>query len=209
VALEAPAPLAALWRRFVAFFLDGLILAPVYVLYAVVLDATFGVLVEADPGGAGVVVVAVDPLRVALELGLTLVTDAAYYAGCWTRWGATPGQRIFGVAVRVAAPSVSGGPPGLAGRPSSPAPSMPRPPSADGRVPAPVATTRWAILQLLPHCAASLAGAGALSIGVVAGINTGWYLFLFLTTAVDPLRRGFHDRRAGTVVVGRARRRSA
>ena len=209
MALEAPAPLATLWRRFVAFFLDGLILAPVYVLYAVVLDATFGVLVEADPGGAGVVVVAVDPLRVALELGLTLVTDAAYYAGCWSRWGATPGQRIFGVAVRVAAPSVSGGPPGLAGRSSSPAPSMPRLPSDDGRVPAPVATTRWAILQLLPLCAASLAGAGALSIGVVAGINTGWYLFLFLTTAVDPLRRGFHDRRAGTVVVGRARRRSA
>ena len=209
MALEAPAPLATLWRRFVAFFLDGLILAPVYVLYAVVLDATFGVLVEADPGGAGVVVVAVDPLRVALELGLTLLTDAAYFAGCWSRWGATPGQRIFGVAVRVAAPSVSGGPPGLAGRSSSPAPSMPRLPSADGRVPAPIATTRWAILQLLPLCAASLAGAGALSIGVVAGINTGWYLFLFLTTAVDPLRRGFHDRRAGTVVVGRARRRSA
>ncbi len=201
--LHAPAPVATLARRLVAFFLDGLILAPVYVLYAVVLDATFGALVEPDPGGTGLVVVAVDPLRMALELSLTLLTDAAYYAGSWARFGMTPGQRVFGVAVRAVAP---GGPPGPPGLPSLPA-APPAPPSDPGRVPAQVATTRWAILQLVPLCAGTLAGAGALPIGVVAGVNTGWYAYLFLTAAVDPLRRGFHDRRAGTVVVRRALRR--
>ncbi len=205
MAREAPPPAATLARRLVAFFLDGLFLVPVYLIYALVLDATFGALVEPDPAGTGVVVVAVDPLRVALELGLTLVTDAAYYAGCWVRWGMTPGQRICGVAVRPVAPGTPDQPWGF-GASSSP-PSEPRVPGDGERVPAAVATTRWAILQLLPLCAGSLAAAGAIPLGAVAGTNAGWYLFLFLTTAAHPLRRGFHDRRAGTLVVRLRRRR--
>ncbi len=190
MALHAPAPVATLTRRLVAFFIDGFILIPVYVVYAFVLDTALGVLVEADPTGAGVVVVAVDPFRVALELTLTLVTDAAYYAGCWVRWGMTPGQRICGVAVRAVGP-------GIPPTPGAP-PTLPPDPE---RVPAPAASIRWAVLQLLPLCCSTLGAAGALPISTVAGINTGWYAFLFLTAAVDPLRRGFHDRRAGTVVV--------
>jgi uncharacterized RDD family membrane protein YckC len=193
VALHAPAPVAPLTRRLVAFFLDGLFLVPVYVVYAVVLDSLFGALVEPGPGGSGLVVVAVDPVRVALELSLTLLTDAAYYAGCWARWGMTPGQRVCGVAVRAVGP---GEPP-----PVGVHPMLPPDPE---RVPVPVATVRWAVLQLLPLCSGILGAAGALPIGVVGGINTGWYAFLFLTAASDPLRRGFHDRRAGTAVVRRA-----
>jgi uncharacterized RDD family membrane protein YckC len=190
VALRAPAPVATLTRRLVAFLLDGLILVPVYLLYAVLLDSVFGALVEADPNGAGMMVVAVDPLRVAVELTLTLLTDAAYYAGSWARWGMTPGQRICGVAVRAVGPGdASGGGAGLA-----------LPPDPE-RVPLPVASLRWAWLQLIPLCAGTLGAAGALSLGTVGGVNTGWYAFLLLTAAADPLRRGFHDRRAGTVVV--------
>ena len=193
MALRAPAPVATISRRLVAFFLDGLILAPLYVVLAIALDAAFGALVQADPDGTRLVVVAVNPTRVALELTLTLLADAAYYAGCWVRWGMTPGQRLCRVAVRAVSPGV----PPSAG---APPPGVPDP----ERVPAAIATTRWAVLQLLPLCAGILGASGALPAGAVAGITTVWYMFLFFTAAADPLRRGFHDRRAGTLVVRRA-----
>jgi hypothetical protein len=197
VAIGVSAPVAPLGRRLVAFVLDGFVLVPVWIVYAVVFDAVFGPLVAADPSGAGIVVVAVDPLRMALELALTLVTDAAYYAGSWVRWGMTPGQRACGVTVRaVAATALSG--PG----------EQPRPDVIPGRVPAQVATVRWAVLQLLPLCVGALGTAGALPVGIVAGITAGWSGFLLLSTIADPLRRGFHDRVAGTLVTTVAARRT-
>jgi uncharacterized RDD family membrane protein YckC len=190
VAFRVSAPVAPLGRRVVAFFLDGFVLVPAWILYAVVLDGVFGPLVASDPGGAGVVVVAIDAPRVALELALTLLTDAAYYAGSWVRWGMTPGQRVCRVAVRVADSD------------ALPAPGGPRPPApARDRVSAQVATTRWAVLQVLPICVGSLGTAGALSVGVVGGITVGWSGFLLLSAAADPMRRALHDRAAGTVVV--------
>lgn len=201
--LRVSAAVAPLGRRVVAFLLDGLILVPVWVVYGVALDAIFGPLVASDPGGTGIVVLAIDAPRVALELALTLVTDAAYYAGCWVRWGMTPGQRVCGVAVR-AAPTAAPTPPD---RQRAPEPDPDRVPAPD-EVPAPVATIRWAVLQLLPICAGSLGSAGALPLGVVAGITAGWSAALLLSAAADPMRRGLHDRVAGTVVVLAARRRA-
>lgn len=190
MALHAPAPVASLARRTIAFLLDGLILAPVYLLYAGILDAAFGALVAPDPGGAGLVVVAVDPGRVTLELTLSILTDLAYYAGSWARWGMTLGQRACRVAVRAVGPG--------AARPSGAAPVLPPDPE---RVPIPAASVRWAVLQLLPLCVSTLGAAGALPVGVVATVNSGWYAVLLLSAIVDPLRRGLHDRAAGTVVV--------
>ena len=190
MAPRVTAPIAPLGRRVIAFFLDGFVLVPVWVLYAVVLDGVFGPLVATDPGGAGLVVVAVDAPRVALELALTLLTDAAYYAGCWVRWGMTPGQRVCGVAGRAAESA------------ARPAPGGERPPPVGpDRVAAQVATVRWAVLEVLPVCLGTLGTAGALPIGLVAGITAGWSGFLFLSAAADPMRRGFHDRIAGTIVV--------
>jgi uncharacterized RDD family membrane protein YckC len=197
VALRVSAAVAPLGRRVVAFLLDGLILVPVWVVYGVALDAIFGPLIATDPGGTGIVVLAIDAPRFALELALTLLTDAAYYAGCWVRWGMTPGQRVCGVAVR-AAPTPAPTPPDRQGAPG---------PDSD-RVAAPVATIRWAVLQLLPICAGSLGSAGALPLGVVAGITAGWSAALLLSAAADPMRRGLHDRVAGTVVVLAAPRRA-
>lgn len=194
MALHAPEPVAPLTRRLLAFILDGFILVPVYLVYAIVLDGLFGTLVEADPGGSGLVVVAVDPPRVALEMALTLVTDAAYFAGSWARWGMTVGQRVCRVAVRAVGP---GEPP-----PGEPPPGGQRPlPPDPERVPVQVATVRWAVLQLLPLCVGTLGGAGAASIQAVAVLNATWFGLIFATAAVDPLRRGLHDRVAGTVVV--------
>jgi uncharacterized RDD family membrane protein YckC len=194
VAPQVPTPVATLTRRTIAFLIDGLVLAPVYVIYAVVLDALFGPLVGPGADGSSLVVVAVDPLRVAIDLTLTILTDAAYFAGCWALWNATPGQRLCGVAVRTIA---SGAATGAA---------APRAAGPD-RVPLPVATVRWAFLQLLVLCTGTLGAAGAIPLDAVAGINAGWYAFLFFSAALNPLRRGLHDRAAGTIVVWtRARR---
>lgn len=190
MAVHVSVPTAPLGRRVVAFFLDGFVLVPAWVVYAVVLDAVFGPLVASDPAGPGVVVVAVDTPRVALELALTLLTDAAYYAGCWVRWGMTPGQRVCGVSIRVGSSGVE------------PAPDGRHPPAGPtGRVPAQVATVRWAVLQVPPICVGSLGAAGALPIGIVSAITVGWSGILFLSAAADPLRRALHDRVAGTLVV--------
>jgi uncharacterized RDD family membrane protein YckC len=198
VALHAPEPVAPLGRRFLAFFLDGFLLAPAYAVYAVVLDAFLGPLVGPDPAGTGLVVVAVDPLRVALELSLTLLTDAAYFAGCWTRWGMTAGQRACGVAVRAVGPGEE--PPGGGQR------LLPRDPE---RVPARVAMVRWALLQVVPLCLGSLGASGAVPLEVVGAGNGAWYGLLLVTALADPLRRGLHDRMVGTVVVRAAIARQA
>jgi uncharacterized RDD family membrane protein YckC len=38
-------------------------------------------------------------------------------------------------------------------------------------------------------------------IAVLLIVNGTWFLGLLISTAADPLRRGFHDRVAGTLVV--------
>lgn len=197
MASRVSAPPAPLFRRIVAFFLDGFVLVPIWVVYAVVFDAVFGPLIASDPDGTGIVVVAIDAPRVALELALTLLTDAAYFAGCWVRWGMTPGQRVCGVAVRGEETAVPVAPDGQ-GQPD---------PGPD-RLTVQVATVRWAVLQLVLLCVGSLGTAGALPIGIVAGITTGWSGFLLLSAVADPMRRAFHDRVAGTIVVPAARRLS-
>ena len=65
-----------------------------------------------------------------------------------------------------------------------------------------------ALSGLLPICAGSLGSAGALPLGVVAGITAGWSAALLLSAAADPMRRGLHDRVAGTVVELAARPRA-
>lgn len=182
-------PVASLPRRLFGFILDGLVLLPLYFVYATVLDALLGPLVGVSPGGDALVVLAVSPGRVALELTLNLLTDAAYFAGSWWLWGTTLGQRICGVGVRVLDPARPGSAPGGLLR------------HAARRIPAAAATSRWAVLQLPGLCLSTLGGAGAIPILVVGALNATWLGLLFASTAADPLLRGLHDRVAGTVVV--------
>jgi len=180
--LHAAAPVAGLGRRSAAYIVDSLIVGIAYALLAVLFDAAFGPLVEATPDGTALVVIAVNPVRVVLELTATLVIDALYFAGCWSRWGATPAQRVLRLRVRMA----DGTPPV---------------PDAPDALPIEAAWRRWAILAIVPIAQGSLAASGALDISVLLVVNGAWFLVLLISTAVDPLRRGFHDRVAGTVVV--------
>lgn len=187
--LSAAAPIASLGRRSAAYLVDSLIVGVAYVSLAVLFDTLFGPLVAATPDGTALVVVSVNPGRVVLELTATLVIDALYFAGCWSRWGATPAQRAFRLRVRMA----DGTPPK---------------PEAPDALPIEAAWRRWAALAILPIAVGSLAASGALDADVLLVVNGTWFLVLLTSAAADPLRRGLHDRVAGTVVVPAPDRRA-
>lgn len=187
--LRAAWPVASLGRRSAAYIVDSLIVGVAYLSLAVFFNAVFGPLVAATPDGTAIVVVAVNPLRVILELTATLLIDAFYFAGCWSRWGATPAQRAFRLRIRMAE-----GPPPT--------------PDAPDALPIETAWRRWAVLAVLPIAVGSLAAGGALDIDVLVIVNGTWFLVLFISAAADPLRRGLHDRVAGTLVVPAADRRA-
>jgi uncharacterized RDD family membrane protein YckC len=197
MSLPLAAPIAPLGRRSAAYLVDSLVIGVAYLVLGILFDSIFGPLVAATPDGQALVVVAVNPLRVALELTATLVVDALYFAGCWSRWGATPGQRVLRIRVLLerATGSAGAGPAatGSAAAGSAHDTSVALPLEAAGR--------RWAVLAVLPIATGSLAGSGAIDVSVLTVVNGAWFLLLLASTAADPLRRGLHDRVAGTIVV--------
>jgi hypothetical protein len=118
---------------------------------------------------------------VVLELTATLIVDVASFAGCWSRWSATPVQLALGLRIRLA-----GGTP---------------PAASSGGLPIETAWRRWAVLAVLPIAVGSLVASGALDASVLVVVNGTWFVVLLISTMADPLRRGLHDRAAGTVVV--------
>ena len=202
MSLPLAAPIAPLGRRSAAYLVDSLIIGVAYLVLGILFDSIFGPLLAATPDGQALVVVAVNPLRVALELTATLVVDALYFAGCWSRWGATPGQRVLRIRVlleRAAGPAGTG--------PAATGPARAGSAAAGAAHDTPVALPleaawrRWAVLAVLPIATGSLAGSGAIDVSVLTVVNGAWFLLLLASTAADPLRRGLHDRVAGTIVV--------
>ena len=195
--LPLAAPIAPLGRRSAAYLVDSLIIGLAYLMLGILFDSIFGPLVAATPDGQALVVVAVNPLRVALELTATLVVDALYFAGCWSRWGATPGQRVLRIRVLLerATGSAATGPAGAGPAAAGSAHDTPV------ALPLEAAGRRWAVLAVLPIATGSLAGSGAIDVSVLTVVNGAWFLLLLASTAADPLRRGLHDRVAGTIVV--------
>jgi uncharacterized RDD family membrane protein YckC len=197
MSLPLAAPIAPLGRRSAAYLVDSLVIGVAYLVLGILFDSIFGPLVAATPDGQALVVVAVNPLRVALELTATLVVDALYFAGCWSRWGATPGQRVLRIRVLLERATGSAGA-GPAGAGPAAADSAHDTPVA---LPLEAAGRRWAVLAVLPIATGSLAGSGAIDVSVLTVVNGAWFLLLLVSTAADPLRRGLHDRVAGTIVV--------
>ena len=197
MSLPLAAPIAPLGRRSAAYLVDSLVIGVAYLVLGILFDSIFGPLVAATPDGQALVVVAVNPLRVALELTATLVVDALYFAGCWSRWGAMPGQRVLRIRVLLERATGSAGA-GPAATGSAAAGSAHDTPVA---LPLEAAWRRWAVLAVLPIATGSLAGSGAIDVSVLTVVNGAWFLLLLASTAADPLRRGLHDRVAGTIVV--------
>ena len=197
MSLPLAAPIAPLGRLSAAYLDDSLVIGVAYLVLGILFDSIFGPLVAATADGQALVVVAVNPLRVALELTATLVVDALYFAGCWSRWGATPGQRVLRIRVLLERATGSAGA-GPAGAGPAAADSAHDTPVA---LPLEAAGRRWAVLAVLPIATGSLAGSGAIDVSVLTVVNGAWFLLLLVSTAADPLRRGLHDRVAGTIVV--------
>jgi uncharacterized RDD family membrane protein YckC len=114
---------------------------------------------------------------VALGLLLAVVYtgfEFLYYVGFWTSGRrATPGMRALGLEVT----------------------------SVDGRrIPITAALIRWFLLTIpVGNLAVVLPSAG----DVVSLLVLLWWVVLLVTTAMDPGRRGLHDRWAGTIVIRR------
>src|SRR5664280_1803063 len=144
-------PIAALGRRSAAYLVDSLIIGLAYLMLGILFASIFGPLVAATPDGQALVVVAVNPLRVALELTATLVVDALYFAGCWSRWGATPGQRVLRIRVLLerATGSAATGPAG-AGQAGAGSAGACLAHDTSVALPLEAAGRRWAVLAVLP-----------------------------------------------------------
>ena len=122
---RGPAPgylYAGFWRRFWAFLVDGLILGiPTWIIglplilgqmssadvdalsgkNLFVIDPTTGYAVE-DPQAVAAMNTAIGHIfQGAIGIWVAiLVIQVLYFAVCWSRWGATPGQRLLHVEVR-------------------------------------------------------------------------------------------------------------
>ena len=100
----------------------------------------------------------------------------AYFALCWWRFAATPGQRALGLRVVDA--------------------------QTWNRVGLDQAVIRWCFLVFLSDAVGALGA--TMGAAALAGLASSAYAFVLLaTTAFGPERQGLHDRLAGTVVLTR------
>lgn len=163
-------------NRLVAYVLDAVLLSLVVFLAAAVLSVLVGPSVEFEPAAdqlAGIV--DVDTGRALLDTAAGALLSAAWFAGSWVLWGATPGQRLLRLRVR-------------------------RAPDG-GRVPAGRALVRW-LLVGGPSVAAGLATAGpALLAAAIWLLAAAWLLVLAVSVARSDRGQGLHDRAAGTDAV--------
>ena len=83
-AMAIPTAYGGFWIRVVAYVIDGVILGIVGAILNVIFRAN-----PSDPSSPGYNVVQV----------LNLVISIAYFAGLWTYWGATVGQRLLKLRV--------------------------------------------------------------------------------------------------------------
>lgn len=158
-------------RRFVAYVVDVVVL----VLVGIAIWVALGLAGLGNPPWEGEPTARTRLGAVAYDLGLTLVS-AAYFVGCWHLAQQTVGMRLLGLRVERVEdrhqPSVG------------------------------ECVVRWLVLE------------GALSIAVVfvvsgddplslladwAGVL--WAVAILVSVVRDPLRRGWHDRASGSIVV--------
>lgn len=164
-------------NRLVAFLLDAVLLSALVFVCAAVLSAVVGPAVEIDLGAEERVTL--DTSLLAVDGFVATAVSALFFLGGWLLFAGTPGQRLLGLRV--------------VGR--------------DGRrLRLGQAAVRWLLVGAPP----ALAGLVMLALGGTADSLVYlavwvWYLALFVSLARSPMKRGLHDRAAGSVVVKAAR----
>jgi uncharacterized RDD family membrane protein YckC len=159
----APADLGA---RLIAVVIDSLVLGVVYLI--LITFIAIGAVIQGD----------VNIIALASRSVLFALIGAAYFAYGWTKWKASPGQRVMGLQTVNA---------------------------DDGRaLTGTQALTRWAYL-FGPSAFASLFTqadqVGGFVSFVVQVLVLVYYIYLYRTANADPRRQGFHDKQVGSIVV--------
>jgi uncharacterized RDD family membrane protein YckC len=173
-----PGARASFVRRLVAFLLDGVVLLlagfALLTLTAVVIGPT--VLLELESAASPVS--EVRTWRVVLNAVVLAALSGVYFVISWSRFGQTPGQRLFRLAVRGASPAA-----GITPR---------------------RAVLRWSLLGAPLGLASALTVSMPLLFLAVLVVSFAWFGVLLVTTLVSRTGRGLHDRLAGTTVIRRA-----
>lgn len=168
-------PPASVRRRVVAYLLDSIAVAIVAFAAAWLVAAVVPALsVSTEPDGSARL--AVDPVRLALQVVATTAVSGAYFVLSWAgRWKATPGQRLLGMVVATEA----GGSPLSASR----------------------SLVRWVALGAPFGVIAALVVEAPMLWLLVVTLAVGWAVALLVSARLDARRRGIHDRIAGSLVV--------
>ena len=144
-------------------------------------------------------------------VGLYILLLAAYYAGCWAAFGGTPGQRLL--SLQVVDVSTSGN--------LSPWQAVVRWLIVAGLAEMASAVVLVVFMNLLATVPLDLQSSGGMYATsawsldpqvrsantlstIVSGCSSLWLIALLITAAKNPLKRGLHDRLAGSIVLGKA-----
>jgi uncharacterized RDD family membrane protein YckC len=173
-----PRARASFVRRLLAFVIDGVgILVMGFALLALT-TAILGPTVLLDLEASANPVAEVRGWRVILNAVLLAALSGTYFVTSWSRFGWTPGQRLFRLAVDGTSPGA--------------------------RLTTRQAALRWSLLGAPLGVASALTVEVPLLFLVVAAVSFAWFAALVLTTLFSRTGRGLHDRLAGTTVTRRA-----
>lgn len=164
--------IAGMWRRAGAYLLDGFVLTVLILVIVAIMEA-MGLWFSRTPNRARPLGFDYNYPVVLLDTMLGLIVSALYFAGSWRVMRATPGQLAF--RLRVCA--VKG-----------------------GRLTPSQALRRWLALGV-PLIPVILLIPAVWLNNVAVGLGILWAIELAVTAANHRLRRGLHDRYAGSLVV--------
>ena len=173
-----PGVRASFVRRLVAFLLDGVVLLVAGFALLTLTTVAIGPTVVLEPESAASPVSDVRAWRVILNAALLAALSGVYFVISWSRFGWTPGQRLFRLAVRGASPA---------------AVISPR-----------RAVLRWSLLGAPLGVASALTVSVPLLFLAVLVVSFAWFSVLVVTTLLSHTGRGLHDRLAGSTVIRRA-----
>jgi uncharacterized RDD family membrane protein YckC len=165
-------------NRLMGYVIDAVILAILSFVGAVIISVVFGPVVTFNLSAEPHV--SVNSGLAFANAGLGTAISALYFVVTWRRLGGSPGQRLLRMRVW-AAPS-------------------------GGSITLRQGIVRWLFVGLPVGVEAmlSVALSGQAETLLLSGLAT-WCIVLLVSTARDPMKRGFHDRIAGTVVIKSAR----
>jgi uncharacterized RDD family membrane protein YckC len=165
--------IAGMWRRFGAYLLDAFILFAVGFAVSMVMDAV-GLWTTRAPDTAKPLEFEYNYPALLISLGIGMAVSSVYFVYSWTRKRATPGQMACSLQVGDVA--------------------------TGNNLTMDQAVKRWVALEAASALVTIVMPVQSLYLAASL-LLLAWYLALLITTATHPMRRGLHDRFAGSLVV--------